>query len=45
MAVYLPPMSSFERRLVHLALVDEAGVKSESEGEGDHRRVVVKPDK
>ncbi|MDD5606017.1 MAG: hypothetical protein PHR51_01685 [Patescibacteria group bacterium] len=44
-AVYLEPMSSFERRLVHLALVDESGVRSESEGDGEHRRVVVKPDK
>jgi len=43
MAVYLPPMSSYERRLIHLALVDETGVASESEGEGEERRVVVKP--
>jgi spoIIIJ-associated protein len=44
-AVRLEPMSSFERRLVHLALVDEVGVKSESEGDGEYRRVVVKADK
>lgn len=43
MAVYLPAMSSYERRLVHLALVDETNVTSESEGEGEERRVVVKP--
>lgn len=43
MAVYLSPMSSYERRLVHLALVDVTGVSSESEGEGEERRVVVKP--
>jgi len=42
-AVYLPPMSSFERRLIHLALVNEAGVMSESTGIGPSRRVVVKP--
>jgi len=44
-AVYMEPMSSFERRLVHLALVEEAGVMSESTGVGISRRVVVKPDK
>lgn len=44
-AVYLPPMSSFERRLVHLALVDQAGVTSESTGVGTTRRVVVKPER
>ena len=43
MAVYLPPMSSYERRLVHLALVSETGVVGDSEGEGEERRVVVKP--
>lgn len=43
MAVYLPPMSSYERRLIHLALVEEAGVTSDSEGEEPERRVVVKP--
>ena len=43
MAVYLPPMSSYERRLIHLALVDEAGIVGESEGEGPDRRVVIKP--
>jgi len=42
-AVYLPPMSSFERRLIHLALVNETGVMSESTGVGPSRRVVVKP--
>lgn len=44
-AVYMEPMSSFERRLVHLALVEEPGVISESTGVGASRRVVVKPDK
>jgi len=44
-AVYLEPMSSFERRLVHLALVEEEGVTSESTGVGASRRVVVRSDK
>jgi len=40
---WLPPMSSFERRAVHLALVDFSGIKTESEGEREERRVVIKP--
>ncbi len=44
-AVYLQPMSSFERRLIHLALTEEEGVVSESAGVGAGRRVVVKPNK
>jgi len=37
------PMSSRERRSVHLALRDEADLRTESEGEGAHRRLVVYP--
>jgi spoIIIJ-associated protein len=37
------PMSSRERRIVHLALRDEADLRTESEGEGLHRYVVVYP--
>ncbi len=37
------PMSSRERRIVHLALRDEADLRTESEGEGAHRRLVVYP--
>lgn len=40
---WLPPMSSFERRAVHMALVDFSGIKTESEGESEERRVVIKP--
>jgi spoIIIJ-associated protein len=43
LAVYLPEMSSFERRLVHLALQQETNVRGESEGVGSARRIVVKP--
>lgn len=39
----LPPMSSYERRVVHMALAEREGVISESRGEGQERRVVVKP--
>ena len=35
------PMSSRERRIVHLALRDEADLRTESEGEGLRRCVVV----
>jgi spoIIIJ-associated protein len=38
------PMTSRERRIVHLALRDEPGVRSESTGFGSHRQVVVYPE-
>lgn len=41
--VYLPPMSSFERRVIHLQVAKESGVESESAGTGSGRRVVIKP--
>ena len=37
------PMSSRERRIVHLALRDETDLRTESEGEGPQRRLVVYP--
>lgn len=37
------PMNSRERRLVHLALKDEPGVRTSSEGEGELRAVVIYP--
>jgi spoIIIJ-associated protein len=40
--VVLEPMSAFERKVVHDA-VAEAGLKSESEGAGGGRHVVVTP--
>jgi spoIIIJ-associated protein len=39
----LSPMSPFERRVVHLALSQRPDVTTESEGEGEERKVVVKP--
>ena len=41
-AVHMKPMSSYERKIVH-DLVSEAGLISESEGEGKERHIVVKP--
>jgi spoIIIJ-associated protein len=42
--VELEPMSSIERRIVHLRLKDAAGVHTRSEGEEPYRYVVVDPD-
>ena len=41
--VDLSPMSAFDRRIVHMALAEIEGVKTESEGEGDLRHIVVIP--
>lgn len=39
----LPPMSSAERRLIHLALAEDDEVATASEGEEGERRVIIKP--
>ncbi len=39
----LNPMPPRERRIVHLALKDVPGVRTLSEGTGDHRQVVIYP--
>jgi spoIIIJ-associated protein len=39
----LNPMSSRERRIVHLALKDMNGVRTESAGVGEDRQVVIHP--
>jgi len=39
------PMSPRERRVVHLALAKYDGVRTESQGEGDQRRVQIIPTK
>ncbi|WP_029089735.1 protein jag [Brevibacterium album] len=41
-SVALSPMNSFERKVVH-DVVANAGLRSESDGEGDRRHVVVSP--
>lgn len=42
-AVVLRPMSPYERRLVHMELSKNPEVRTESIGEGEDRKVVVKP--
>jgi spoIIIJ-associated protein len=39
----LNPMDSRERRIVHLALADDQTIRTESEGEGEYRKVVIYP--
>jgi spoIIIJ-associated protein len=39
----LEPMPANERRIIHLELRDHAGVRTESVGEGDRRKVTIIP--
>jgi spoIIIJ-associated protein len=41
--IELDPMIPSERRIVHLTLATHESVTTHSEGEGDHRRVIVEP--
>jgi spoIIIJ-associated protein len=41
--VVLRPMNAFERRLIHVELADFEGIKTESIGEGEDRKVAIKP--
>jgi len=40
--VELSPMSSYERLIIHTTLQDSPNVKTESQGEGRNRRVVIR---
>lgn len=42
-AIFLRSMSPYERRLVHLELINDPQVVTESVGEGEDRKVVIKP--
>lgn len=42
-ALVLRPMNAFERRLVHVELANFQGIKTESIGENEERKVVIKP--
>lgn len=39
----LPSMSAFERRIIHLELSTHPNIKTESQGEGNERHIVVMP--
>jgi len=39
----LKPMAPFERRIIHMTLAEYPDITTESAGEGEHRRVVIKP--
>lgn len=41
--VVLRPMTPYERRIVHLELSQNSQVRTESIGEGEDRKIVVKP--
>ena len=38
-----PPMPADERRIIHLELAKREDIVTESEGEGEDRKVIVKP--
>ncbi len=40
--VEMPPMSAYERLIVHATLSDEPGIETESHGEGKDRKLVIK---
>ncbi|MYH40329.1 MAG: hypothetical protein F4150_00765 [Chloroflexi bacterium] len=42
--ITLEPLSAAERRIIHLAIEKEEGVRSESVGEGEERQVEVLPE-
>jgi len=42
-AVIMKPMSTYERRIVHMELSKNPQVSTESVGEGEERKIVVKP--
>jgi spoIIIJ-associated protein len=42
--VELAPMSAHDRRIVHMAIAEMAGLSSRSEGEGDDRHILVVPE-
>lgn len=45
MSFTLEPMPAYERRIIHIALVDHPDVVTESIGQGESRRVVILPKK
>ncbi|MBU2028463.1 single-stranded DNA-binding protein, partial [Patescibacteria group bacterium] len=42
-AIVMRPMSPYERRLVHMEFSENEQVQTESIGEGEERKIVIKP--
>jgi predicted RNA-binding protein Jag len=42
-SISLPPMDSFERFIIHEYMKNRGGVRTESDGEGEERHVVIFP--
>jgi len=42
-AVAMKPMTAYERRLVHMELSENDEVSTDSLGEGEERRIIIKP--
>lgn len=42
-SVFMQPMTTYERRIVHLELSTNPDVTTESIGEGESRKIVIKP--
>jgi spoIIIJ-associated protein len=40
-SVALPPMNSHDRRIIHVALREHEGIETESEGDGNMKRVII----
>jgi spoIIIJ-associated protein len=39
----LEPMNSYERRIVHMALRGASDIRTDSDGEGPYKRVIIRP--
>jgi len=44
-SITLEPMPPADRRIIHTSLTDHPGVSTESTGEGEGRKVTIKPDR
>ena len=44
-SITLEPMPPADRRIIHTSLTDHSGVSTESTGEGEGRKVTIKPDR
>jgi len=42
-SIMLQPMSSYERRIIHLELAERPDIVTESIGEEPERRVIIRP--